>query len=235
QSMARGEHIYVQSSLNGLPFQHHGIDMGDGSVIHLAPASGARVTISDTSGEFTVRRDSLDDFCRGEQPIVFEHVDARDAELICQEAEARLGESGYHLLENNCEHFATDCATGRHESHQIEMGEATLSAITSMGTKAFWAISSRYGGRLLAKGMTRVHPASLLADGVEIATLAATCRSGMGSQNSRRIAKFSGTATAAGIGTVLGGPGGAAACIALHVGSGAVAERVCTTVRRWIG
>ncbi|MFN3189929.1 MAG: lecithin retinol acyltransferase family protein [Aureliella sp.] len=233
--MARGEHIYIQTHLNGLPFQHHGIDMGDGTVIHLAPESGARVALADNSAEFTVRRDSIEDFCRGQKSVVKEHRDARKPEAVCRAAESRLGESGYHLLENNCEHFATACATGRHESHQIEMGEATLSAIASMGTKAFWAVSSRYGGRLIAKGMTRVHPASLLADGVEIATLAATCRSGVDSQNSKRIAKLSGTATAAGIGTVLGGPGGAAACVALHVGSGAVAERVCTTIRKWIG
>jgi hypothetical protein len=43
--MSRGEHIYVDGWCAGIPFQHHGIDMGDGTVVHLAPEAGARVTL----------------------------------------------------------------------------------------------------------------------------------------------------------------------------------------------
>ena len=68
--MSRGEHIYILSSVGGVPFQHHGIDMGDGTVIHLAPEQGVQVTLRDESGEFRVRRDTLEDFCRGAQPQV---------------------------------------------------------------------------------------------------------------------------------------------------------------------
>ena len=32
-----------------------------------------------------------------------------------------LGTGGYHLLDNNCEHFALWCKTGISESHQVEM------------------------------------------------------------------------------------------------------------------
>lgn len=232
--MARGEHIYVTSNAGNIPFQHHGIDMGDGSVIHLAPLSGARVTLRDESEEFAVRRESYDVFCRGEVPQVVEHMDAREPELIAKAAEMAIGQTGYSLLDGNCEHFATLCATGRSESHQIEMGEATVSAITSMATKALWSVSSKVGGRIAMKGAVRVHPATLLADGVEIATLAAGCRSGLSAKRSRRLAKVSGTVAAAGIGGIVGGPAGAAVCVAAHTSSGAVADQLCKTVRKWL-
>lgn len=230
--MARGEHIFVASSAGAIPFQHHGIDMGDGTVIHLAPKSGARVTLRDDSSEFSVRRDTIEQFCLGEVPQVVEHADARDPEEIAEAAEASLGRTGYSLLDGNCEHFATQCATGRSESHQVEMSEATLSAITSMATKALWSVSSKIGGRLVLRSATRVHPAAMLADGVEIATLAVGCRSGLSAQRSRRLAKMSGAVAAAGIGGIVGGPAGAAVCVAAHTSSGAVADTVCKNVRR---
>ena len=34
-------------------------------------------------------------------------------------ARARLGEGGYDLLNNNCEHFARACVLGTHESEQV--------------------------------------------------------------------------------------------------------------------
>ncbi len=39
-------------------------------------------------------------------------------EEIVRRARARLGERGYHLLYNNCEHFVFDCAFGEHISTQ---------------------------------------------------------------------------------------------------------------------
>jgi hypothetical protein len=232
--MARGQHIFVQTQFRGLPFQHHGIDMGDGTVIHLAPTRGARVTLHDDSDEFSVRRVSMEEFCVGQVPQKVEHLDERDPETIAQAAAASLGRSGYSLLDGNCEHFACECATGRAESRQIEMGEATVSSMASMATKMFWSVSSKYCGRWLTKSAMRAHPAMLLADGVEVATLAAGCRSGLSATRSRRLAKMSGTAAAAGIGTAMGGPAGAVACVAVHVGSSHVAEQICTTARKWL-
>lgn len=40
-------------------------------------------------------------------------------EETVKRAESRLGESGYNLICNNCEHFAIWCKTGVHESHQV--------------------------------------------------------------------------------------------------------------------
>ena len=41
-------------------------------------------------------------------------------EETVERARSKLGEKGYDLVKNNCEHFAIWCKTGVHESHQIE-------------------------------------------------------------------------------------------------------------------
>ncbi len=230
--MAKGEHIYVHGAAAGIPYQHHGIDMGDGTVIHLAPAAGARIAINDSSDRFMVRRDSIADFCRGSQPITVTHRCERTSEEICTAAEKRVGQCGYSLLEGNCEHFARLCACGRSESHQIEMGQATVSALASMSTKAFWSMSSRLSSRLAVRGAIKLHPAALIADGVEIATLAVGCQQGMDSEKAKRYARFSGSIAAVSVGAVVGGPAGAALSLAAHQSSTAIAEQLCKAVRR---
>ena len=35
-------------------------------------------------------------------------------------ARSRMGERGYHILYNNCEHFAYECVTGKKQSDQVE-------------------------------------------------------------------------------------------------------------------
>lgn len=40
----------------------------------------------------------------------------RKPEEIVSMAQSRLGEGGYDILHNNCEHFVNDCAFGQHTS-----------------------------------------------------------------------------------------------------------------------
>lgn len=40
----------------------------------------------------------------------------RSAEQVVQIAQSRLGEGGYDILHNNCEHFVNDCVFGQHTS-----------------------------------------------------------------------------------------------------------------------
>ena len=112
--MARGDHVYVERAF-GL-YAHHGIDCGDGSVIHFQGPDPfrARIVRSDletfrAGSEIRVHRDAAN----GESP-------AAEADAIVARAERRLGEGGYDLVFNNCEHFATWCRTGRARSAQSE-------------------------------------------------------------------------------------------------------------------
>ncbi len=229
--MARGDHIYVNNMAAGIPYQHHGIDMGDGTVIHLAAADGTRIVLCDKSDRFCVRRDTREDFCRGAAANLVCHAEGHAAEQVAQAAESQVGTCGYSLLDGNCEHFARQCACGRAESHQIDLGQATLSALASMSTKAFWSATGRITCRVAVRGVTKVHPASMLADGVEVAALAIGCQQGMSSQRARRVARLSGSVAAIGIGAVVGGPVGAALSLAAHSSSTAIADRLCQAIR----
>ena len=141
--MSKGDHIYV-TRLGGL-YSHHGIDCGDGSVIHYAgdhPAASKvrRVELGEflDSGAIHVRsyeefyrvgsiedrfiRESgrrfqeLLDELRG---ISLQEADGA-ADSVVARAESRLGQGGFDFFLNNCEHFATWCKTGLSNSRQIE-------------------------------------------------------------------------------------------------------------------
>lgn len=109
--MARGDHIKVRR-WGGL-YAHHGIDMGDGTVIHL-PGEPLRTR------DVRVARTPIDEFLAGGRPVVVKyHREMRSGEEAAATAEALLALPGYCVLRNNCEHFATYCKTGRAKSHQV--------------------------------------------------------------------------------------------------------------------
>jgi hypothetical protein len=109
--MARGDHIYVKRW--GGAYYHHGIDMGDGTVVHFTgePLRGRLAAVA---------RDTWEDFCQGETPMVMHYPqDYRTPDEVVEAALAHLGTTGYKLLANNCEHFASYCKTGRAHSRQV--------------------------------------------------------------------------------------------------------------------
>jgi Lecithin retinol acyltransferase/PspA/IM30 family len=111
--MAKGDQIYVYRELLNLrgAYEHHGIDCGDGSVIHYRKPSEI------------VERTSLETFTRGEKIYIRQYPRsgfAFIADVVVQRAESRLGEGKYNFLFNNCEHFATWCKIGMSESRQIQ-------------------------------------------------------------------------------------------------------------------
>lgn len=109
--MARGDQIYVYRELfklDGL-YQHHGIDCGNGTVIHYRKPSEV------------VERTSLETFSRGNLVYVKQYLEGFYfvPEVVVERAESRLGEKKYNMLFNNCEHFATWCKIGIADSKQI--------------------------------------------------------------------------------------------------------------------
>jgi hypothetical protein len=110
QTMAKGDQIYVMRELMGFSgvYEHHGIDCGDGTVIHYRK-----------TGTATVSRTSLAAFALGKRVYVKAVAVAYLPNIVVTRAESRLGEQRYDLLTNNCEHFANWCKTGRSESEQL--------------------------------------------------------------------------------------------------------------------
>ena len=103
--MAAADHLQVPRQ-HGL-FNHHGIDLGDGTVAHYL------------EGREILRR-SLDDFSQGQPVSVVPHAQCSPQGVTLRRAMGRIGEQNYNLLFNNCEHFAHWCKTGRHRSSQVE-------------------------------------------------------------------------------------------------------------------
>ncbi|MEO0769296.1 MAG: lecithin retinol acyltransferase family protein [Cyanobacteria bacterium J06649_4] len=106
--MARGDQIYAYREIMGIPYEHHGIDCGDGTIIHYSKV-----------GEASVSRTSRDVFARGSSVYIKEQPTAFISSNVVARAESRLGERQYDFFFNNCEHFATWCKTGRSECAQL--------------------------------------------------------------------------------------------------------------------
>ena len=108
--MARGDQIYVMRPLAGLDslYQHHGIDCGDGTVIHYYKP-----------GEAEISRTSYETFAQGNPVYTKHYTTSYVPDVVIERAESRLGERRYILLTNNCEHFATWCKIGQSECIQL--------------------------------------------------------------------------------------------------------------------
>lgn len=107
--MAKGDHIKVRRM--GVLFAHHGIDLGDGTVVHFG----------EPKDDPMVRRTGLDQFLGGGKKRVVSYDDGKalPEEKTCELALGQVGSRGYKLAANNCEHFATWCKTGKPKSFQV--------------------------------------------------------------------------------------------------------------------
>lgn len=107
---SKGAQLRVKRRL----YYHHGIFTGDG-VIHFGEGNADIDSASPESNKVT--RCTLQEFLQGGMPEVRvysrkEKKHLLPADEIVNRAESRLGEGGYNLYSNNCEHFSNWCAFG---------------------------------------------------------------------------------------------------------------------------
>lgn len=97
-----------------LGYTHHGIYVGAGRVVHYAGLSGALL-------RGPVEEVPLALFARGRPVAIKRNADARySPEEIVARARSRLGENGYRVTTNNCEHLCEWCVAGEARSEQVE-------------------------------------------------------------------------------------------------------------------
>jgi hypothetical protein len=95
-------------------YEHHGIYVGNGQVIHYAGFSRRQ-----RCGP--VERISIGCFaCGFAVTIQCDASPCYDGEEVARRAGSRLGERNYRLLTNNCEHFCSWCLFGECRSAQVE-------------------------------------------------------------------------------------------------------------------
>ena len=145
--LAAADHLQVPRQ-HGL-FNHHGIDLGDGTVAHYLEGR-------------EILRSPMEDFSRG---LVTTTVDypaggCSPPGITVRRAMGRLGEQNYNLLFNNCEHFAHWCKTGRHRSNQVEDWLHTGS-LGALAIGQFIPAAVLTGARMLLRHGITVEPGHL--------------------------------------------------------------------------
>lgn len=145
--MAVGERLEVRRWLAGtaIAYWHHGIDMGDGTVVHARPHD-----FRNPFGGGSVVRTSRGEFANGQEVRpTFEPPAMFPPEEVARRAAAHVGRDGYCPVVANCEHFATWCATGERRSRQIERVVRRVATITATVVAGVVALR---GGRAVARG-----------------------------------------------------------------------------------
>ena len=142
--MAAADHLQVPRQ-HGL-YQHHGIDLGDGTVAHYLEGR-------------QILRSPLEKFSRGQPISVVPYAPnaCSPAGTTLRRAMGRLGEQNYNLLFNNCEHFAHWCKTGRHRSAQVEDWLQT-SSLGALAVGQWLPAAVLSGARLLLRQGMRLDP-----------------------------------------------------------------------------
>ena len=126
KELIAGDHIYVKRK--GHFYSHHGIYAGKGMVLHFKGAVREKkdpsVIISDMATFLNNGKLQRRSYKRRLPP----------AETL-QMAHAHLAQKGYSLVFNNCEHFATYCATGKKKSTQVHrvIGSMATAALAVTG------------------------------------------------------------------------------------------------------
>jgi hypothetical protein len=146
--MARGDHVYVWCRLPLPPIRHHGIDCGDGTVIHYAGENGLWENVA-------IRRTSMAAFSGGAEVHTVRYSSAYPPDEVVCRAESRLGERSYNLVSSNCEHFARWCKTADHLSEQVRDAGAGVGGslgAAALGTAGLGAVGAVGAGAGLAGG-----------------------------------------------------------------------------------
>ena len=94
----------------GVTYWHHGIDVGDGRVVHRSGEPDDLMNKTDASVVVLPRTA----FAEGGDIVVEDALgEDEDPGPVIQRALSQVGRRGYHLIWDNCEHFAHWCRRGR--------------------------------------------------------------------------------------------------------------------------
>lgn len=250
--MARGDRLRVERRLAGstVVYLHHGIDVGDGTVVHArpddfrSPLAGGRV-----------ERTSRAEFAGGGTVLLTTEPSAvYPPDEVAARALAHVGREGYCPVVDNCEHFATWCATGERSSRQVDI---VLARISGAAARVAAVVSAR---RMLANaaagaaeriavrtalgttvrlGLRTLVPTAIAGEAAALAAEWTAHHAGRSAADSRRAGEAAGLAASAAACALAGlpaGPGGvitgALAGTAVWAGGGLVTQAATAAVQR---
>ncbi len=250
--MASGDRVRVERRLSGsnVVYMHHGIDVGDGTVVHARPDDFRRPLAGGR-----VERTSLAEFAGGGTVLVTtEPSPTYSPGEIVARALAHVGREGYCPVVDNCEHFATWCATGERSSRQVDI---VLERISGAAARVMAAVSARgllstaaagaaeriavrtALGTTVRLGLRTLVPAAIAGEAAALAAEWTAHHAGRSAADSRRAGEAAGLATSAASCALAGlpaGPGGviagALAGAAVWAGGGLATKAVTAVVQR---
>jgi hypothetical protein len=121
EELIAGDHIYVKRK--GHFYAHHGIYAGNGLVFHFKGA------VKEKHDPTVIISDMATFLKNGKLKRRSYKRRLLHAETV-QMARAHLDQKGYSLIFNNCEHFATYCATGKKKSPQVHKIFGSVATLT---------------------------------------------------------------------------------------------------------
>jgi hypothetical protein len=193
---SKSNHIRVSRGL----YCHHGIYISDEEVIHFTGNDGDSVL--DWSKPEVITSDLnyflKDGVLESKEYTAEELKDLYPTEHIVQYAKACLGDKGYNLIFNNCEHFANICTLGRFRSNQVsrlfnaiiipdklpQHGGINMGLLSTIGG----AIKSIFGGGSSGNGGSRsTSSTSYEPDKVKVAEIEADTNLRLAGMENERI------------------------------------------------
>ena len=103
-------------------FYHHGIYIGNDEVVQF----GLPFDIAKDASDIKVLRSPISEFCSPNSFIEVYCYSKKELkqkfsdEEIIANALSHIGDAGYSIIKNNCEHFANLCIFGKKSSDQID-------------------------------------------------------------------------------------------------------------------
>lgn len=128
--MAKGDHIKVKRT----GYYHHGIDLGNGEVIHFTGEPGKK-------RDAAIQRTEIKYFLCSRNLEIVKYSKCFSPDKTISIALKHLGDVGYNLVINNCEHFARYCKTGQKKSEQVNDTVASTGAAVGTGATTTAAIA----------------------------------------------------------------------------------------------
>ena len=189
-------------------YQHHGISLGDGRVVHFGRGVFDMLNAC-------IEVVSEDIFSAGKKIKVINSPTEFEPAVIVERALGRVGERGYELFENNCEHFVSWCRSGEMSSRQASVCETMIRQSAAASTRG------AVGRKLIAASFKKVPvalargtaSAALVADAAQAVTELVATSVGCEQKRSQRIGKRVGFGSSATFGFAMGGPAGAAVTV----------------------
>lgn len=208
--MARADLLTVPCFWGIIPYRHFGIDLGDGTVVHLASVGG------DTS-EMEVQRVAIAEFADG-KPISIEDVsEVLEDDQVIERALGAVGNTHYHVALGNCEHFARLCKSGEHVSHQMDR---LLRGVIRVGLAGLASASARTVGNSATAGVAMSRTAgvaTLLGEVARHGAYALSRCAKVEHRNAERIGRGVGAVSAAVAGYITKGPAGCASAATMYL------------------